>query len=129
MSSLEAGSPGVVEVLRNSCSELGNADGGSVLCEVLLNCGHGGGFDRLWGGEVGLAGTQINHVNSLCFQLLGLLHYGNRRRGSNSPQSIRKFHQNGCLSVMNRRDYIEESCARLTLMIERQGVSPPFPQR
>ena len=81
---------------------------GSVLREVLLNGRHGCGLDRRRGGEIGFSGSQINHVNSLCFQLLGFLHYGHCRRSGNSPQSARKFHHNVCLSVMNHRDYIED---------------------
>ena len=57
--------------------QVANAAGRRVLGKVLLEGSHGGLFDVLRSGEVGLSGAEVHHVHSARFELIG---FGDHRR-------------------------------------------------
>ena len=70
--------------------QLGGAADGGVLRKIRLDRGNGGIFDVLRRGEVGLAGGEIDDVNTLLAQLVSL---GRHRHGRRGLYAIDAFRQ------------------------------------
>src|SRR5216684_2420858 len=86
--------------MHNGVTQFWSASDRGVLGEVRLNGSDGGIFDVLWGGEVRLPGAEINHVDALAPQPVGLSHYCH---GGGGLDAVDAFGQSDCLGHFRGR--------------------------